>query len=304
MMPALDVLKDAGFWVSAIALATPFVFGALGALICARAGVIHLGIEGIFIAGALAGATAIAQGGGAWGGIVAASIAGTVFGILHATLTGPLRVSQPLAGIAVALLAVSLARVGAGAPGAITSAVAQISPFAPQSAAEIPAAAAALLQQMPLTFAALLIALVVAYILARTPLGLALRGCGDNPAAVEAQGRSVHGLRFGAIVAGSVLMALGGACLAFGSIEGLALNAVAGRGTVCLALAAAVAWRPLLAVAAALPFGAVAASAPYLSLHAGGPASANAPLVVIFILAIIAFTAAGRRTSWPADRSP
>jgi simple sugar transport system permease protein len=49
------------------------------------------------------------------------------------------------------------------------------------------------------------------WILYRTPLGLALSAVGDNRAAVDAQGLSVYALRTGAVVAGSALMALGGA---------------------------------------------------------------------------------------------
>jgi ABC-type uncharacterized transport system permease subunit len=42
---------------------------------------------------------------------------------------------------------------------------------------------------------------------------LAVRAVGENPAAVEAQGLSVTGLRMGAVIVGSGLMAVGGAFL-------------------------------------------------------------------------------------------
>ena len=51
----LDILLSASFWAAAIRIATPYMFGVLGALLCERSGVLNLGIEGIFTAGAMAG---------------------------------------------------------------------------------------------------------------------------------------------------------------------------------------------------------------------------------------------------------
>ena len=54
-MEFIDILFTANFWAAAIRIATPLIFGVLGALICERSGVLNLGIEGIFTAGAMAG---------------------------------------------------------------------------------------------------------------------------------------------------------------------------------------------------------------------------------------------------------
>ena len=59
MEAVLDILLSANFWAAAIRIATPLIFGVLGALICERAGVLNLGIEGIFTAGAMAGWMAV-----------------------------------------------------------------------------------------------------------------------------------------------------------------------------------------------------------------------------------------------------
>ena len=55
---------SASFWAAALRIATPLMFGVLGALICERAGVLNLGIEGIFTAGAMAGWMAVYLGRG------------------------------------------------------------------------------------------------------------------------------------------------------------------------------------------------------------------------------------------------
>jgi simple sugar transport system permease protein len=55
MEGVLEIVTSASFWAAAIRIATPLMFGVLGALLCERSGVLNLGIEGIFTAGALAG---------------------------------------------------------------------------------------------------------------------------------------------------------------------------------------------------------------------------------------------------------
>src|SRR3712207_5673933 len=104
----LDILASANFWAAAVRIATPLVFGVLGALVCERAGVLNLGIEGIFVAGAMAGWMAVWLGAGLWGGVLVAMLTGAAFGLVHAVLTVPLGLSQHVSGIGVTLLATSL----------------------------------------------------------------------------------------------------------------------------------------------------------------------------------------------------
>ena len=104
----LDILASASFWAAAVRIATPLMFGVLGALICERAGVLNLGIEGIFTAGAMAGWLTVYLGGSLWAGVAVAALTGAAFGLVHALLTVPLGLSQHVTGIGVTLLATSL----------------------------------------------------------------------------------------------------------------------------------------------------------------------------------------------------
>ena len=83
-MEIFEILITANFWAAAVRIASPLIFGVLGELICERAGVLNLGIEGIFTAGAMAGWMAVWLGLPLWGGIAVAAITGGVFGLLHA----------------------------------------------------------------------------------------------------------------------------------------------------------------------------------------------------------------------------
>ena len=62
-----ELLASAPFWVAVLRIATPLLLGTLGVLLCERAGVLNLGIEGIMVAGAFGGWLAVYQGAPLWG---------------------------------------------------------------------------------------------------------------------------------------------------------------------------------------------------------------------------------------------
>ena len=105
----LELIASAPFWVAVLRIATPLILGTLGVLMCERAGVLNLGIEGIMVAGAFAGWVTVYQGGGLWTGVLVAALTGAAFGLLHGALTVGLSLSQHVAGLGITLLATSLA---------------------------------------------------------------------------------------------------------------------------------------------------------------------------------------------------
>lgn len=253
-----DILGSANFWAAAIRIATPLIFGVLGALICERAGVLNLGIEGIFVAGAMAGWLAVYLGAGLWGGVLVAALAGALFGLLHAILTVVLGLSQHVSGIGITLLATSVSYFTYRTALPNVSTPPRIAAFQPVNIpglSDIPFFGPALFQQTPMTFLALAFVAIIAFVLYRTPLGLAIRAVGDNPASVEAQGLSVRGLRIGAVVVGSSLMALGGAFLTMSAFDAFFFGMVNGRGWICIALVVFASWQPGKALLGALLFG-------------------------------------------------
>lgn len=106
-MEIVEILFTASFWAAAIRIASPLIFATLGEVICERAGVLNLGIEGIMVAGAFAGWMAVYSGTGLWMGVGVAMVVGMVFGLLHSTLTVPFGLSQHVVGLGVTLLATS-----------------------------------------------------------------------------------------------------------------------------------------------------------------------------------------------------
>ncbi len=299
MNDTLDLLLSAPFWVAVLRIATPLVLGTLGVLLCERAGVLNLGIEGIMVAGAFVGWFAAYQGAGLWGGVLAAALAGAAFGALHALLTVGLALSQHVAGLGITLLATSLASYAyrVGFPKVETPPT--IEPFAPMSWLPLPVLDA----QTPLTLLALLLVPALAWLFARTPLGLAVRMVGENPAAAEGQGLSVAGLRSGAIVAGSALMGVAGAFLTLSAFNAFYFNMVNGRGWVCVALVVFASWRPGKALVGALLFAFFDALQLRLQQAGGGVFGIELPyqlyLMLPYAMAIVALVLVARRAGYP-----
>jgi simple sugar transport system permease protein len=221
----------------------------LGELICERAGVVNLGIEGIMTFGALSAWLAVFHGCDLWTGMLVAAASGAAFGLLHALLTVPMAQSQHVTGLGITLLATSLASFIYRLAVPAKSTPPTIMPFQP---VDLPFLNAPFLAATAPTYLALGLAAVVAYVLWRTPLGLAIRMAGEHPQGAQAQGISVLILRTGCVMVGSAIMALGGAFLSLAAFNSFVINMVQGRGWMALALVVFGAWRPGLALLGAL----------------------------------------------------
>lgn len=302
MLDALDILLTTSFWVAAIRIASPLIFATMGELICERAGILNLGIEGIMTVGAFAGWFTVYAGGDLWTGVAVAALAGAMFGLLHATLTVPLGLSQHVVGIGVTLLGISLTSFTYRLALPQVTSPPKIEAFQPwpvPGLSRIPWLGEVLFTQTPLTYLAFVTVGVVAWVLYRTPLGLAVRAAGENPSAVEAQGIGVTGIRMGAVVVGSALMAVGGAFLTMSAFNSFFFNMINGRGWICIALVVFGSWRPGKALLGAILFAAFDAYQVRLQSLTGGVVPYQLFLMLPYILSIAALVLVARRATYP-----
>ena len=300
MSDLLDILTSAPFWIATLRVATPLILGTLGVLLCERAGVLNLGIEGIMVAGAFVGWLAVYQGASLWGGVAAAGLAGMVFGALHAFLTVNLALSQHVSGLGVTMLATSLAYYAYRVSFPTVSTPPTITPFAPLAGLQgLPLIGPVLAAQTAFTLLALALVPLVAYALYRTPLGLAVRMVGENPQAAEGQGIRVGAVRFGAVVVGSGLMGLAGAFLTLSAFNSFFLNMINGRGWICVALVVFASWRPGKALLGAVLFAAFDALQLRLQQGGGGGLPYQLYLMLPYALSILALVIMARRAAYP-----
>lgn len=257
MSALFDIIASAGLWAAVLRIATPLIFGTLGALLCERAGVLNLGIEGIMTFGAMIGWLSVYHGADLWTGLLIAAIAGGMFGLLHSALTVTLGLSQHVSGLGVTLFASSFSYYVFRLVVPVAGTPPTIVPFQPISIpglSTLPFIGPAFFTQTAPTYLAILVALAMAYIVFRTPVGLAIRMTGENPHAAEAQGVNPMKVRYGAVIVGSALMGMGGAFLTLSAFNSFFPTMVQGRGWICIALVVFSSWRPGRALFGALLF--------------------------------------------------
>jgi simple sugar transport system permease protein len=222
-----------------------------------------------------------------------------VLGLLHGFLTVTLSLSQHVCGLGITLLATSLASYAYRVSFPKVDKPPTVTTFAPMEGLPVPVLNA----QTPLTLLALALVPLLAWVLYRTPLGLAVRMVGENPAAAEGQGLSVAGLRIGAIAAGSALMGVAGSFLTLAAFNAFFFDMVNGRGWVCVALVVFASWRPGKALLGALLFAFFDALQLRLQQAGGGVLGMELPYQVYLMLpygmAIVALVVMARRAAYP-----
>lgn len=303
MQALIEILISASFWAAMIRIASPLIFATMGELICERAGVLNLGIEGIMVIGAFAGWMAVYLGLPLWLGVAVAFGAGALFGLLHGILVIPFGLSQHVVGLGVTMLATSTSYFAYRLALPQVTTPPKIEPFQTLHIpvlSDLPFLGEAVFSQTALTWAGFACAGLVAFVLYRTPLGLSLRAAGENPAALSAQGVSVTGIRLGAVIVGSGLMAVGGSFLTLSAFSSFFFEMINGRGWVCIALVVFGAWKPGKALLGALLFAAFDALQIRLQQT---PIGAVVPyqlfLMAPYVLSILALIVMSRRAEVP-----
>jgi len=250
----LDIVKNLLY--IALHLATPLLLAALGEVIVERAGVINVGIEGMVLAGALAGFAVSYGTHSAVLGAVAAVGAGVTLALLSSLFAVALRSDQVVVGTAVNIL--SLGLTGVLFRALFSQSGASATAFQPISIpwlSRLPLVGEALFQQDAIGYVALLMVPACHWFLYHTMAGLRLRSVGEYPAAADASSISVPRTRTLALLFGGGMAGLAGAYLSIGYTNGFVENMSGGRGFIALAIVILGRWTPLGALGAALLFG-------------------------------------------------
>lgn len=307
---ALAVFADTSFWTASIAIAAPLMFATLGAMVCGEAGIVFLGIDGAFTAGALAALLTANSSEGDWLALLVAATYGALIGLAATTLTSPLHLPQRATGLAVTLLVSGLCQLIYSKFTAGSNALG-IKPFGPidlswvsrllhvSTISDLPyvgIVARALFHATPPVYLVLVLVFLVSYIINQTPLGLAVRACGKNANAVSAQGLSVNGLRVGAGAFGSALMAIGGASLALTDGSAFSLPTASGRGFAALVLAMITGWRTGRSFLAVLAFAMVDAYQLHLHDRVGSSLALTLSPLLPYVILLVVLLATSRST--------
>jgi len=251
-----------GFTVSLLAAAitygTAILLACLGELVTERAGVLNLGVEGMMLMGALAGAATCLATDNVWLGSLAACGAGAAMASIHVLLTVGLRANQVVSGLALTLFGAGLSAflgqpiVGVPLPTSFQTVRIPV-------LSEIPVIGRIFFQQSGMVYLSYVIAIVLWFYIAKTRGGLRLRAIGERPEAADAMGINVNLLRTWYVILGGALAGLGGAAISLDTNPGWVENITAGRGWIAVALVIFAGWNPARALLGAYLFGGVEA---------------------------------------------
>lgn len=235
----LSQIFDATLLNSTFRYITPILLAALGGLICERVGVFNIALEGLMLWGAYFAVVGSFYTENAFIGVLAAMLMGIVLAAAFGVIVIPLKGNMIVSGIALNLLTVGatifLLRAMFGVKGAFQDPKLQgLGKINLPILENIPLLGPILSGHSWLVYLSWLLVVVIYLLLFRTPLGLRMRGAGEQPEAAATLGVSVEWLRFGAILTSGALCGLAGAQLSLGQVTLFVENMSAGRGWIAV----------------------------------------------------------------------
>ncbi len=242
---------------------TPLLLAATGEIIAEKAGVVNIGLEGIFILSAFTSVTTTWMIGDPLLGMLVGLVVGLLSGVLHGVISVYWRGDQIIAGVGFnsfaygfsVLMMIYLWGSYSNSP-TVPKLQNMIYHSGPGISVTIP----------PTMIFAVVVAILAWWFLEKTPWGLKLKACGEDPHAAESMGVNVFRTRFYATIIGAGLAGIGGAFMSVGWLGSFSRNISAGRGFIALADVAFSNWNPLLGILGAFVFGLADASSTYLPL--------------------------------------
>jgi simple sugar transport system permease protein len=245
---------------TAIQATTPILLAALAGALCSRVGVFNMALEGLMLVGAFAAAATSYAAQSALVGACAAMATGAVFSLILAFGATVLAGNPVVICIGMNLLASGLTayllRAVFGVSGTFSDpgilGLAKISlPFLQA----VPLIGWGFARQTFVTWFAWGLTALIAVILFRTPVGLRLRGVGEQPDAAETLGVNVNSYRIAVVVIAGALAGLGGAQLAIGAVTVFTEDMTAGRGWIAVVAVMLGRAHPVYSALACLLFG-------------------------------------------------
>jgi simple sugar transport system permease protein len=273
---------------AALRLAIPILLAGLGGLYSERSGVVNIGLEGMMIAG-----TWFAAWGawmyGPWEGVALGVVGGAIFGLLHALATVTFNVDHIVSGVAINILGLGAMRFLSSIvyTEETGGSVIQSPPVEGVSNVDLPFLAGGNLfgwdtpdffgwlenldlffisdvagvirgftgQINWLTLIGLALVPLTAWLLWRTPWGLRLRSCGEDPWAAESLGVRVLRMKYYGVVISGVLSGLAGAFLVLVQAGIYREGMTGGRGFIGLGALIFGNWMPAGVLGGSLVFG-------------------------------------------------
>jgi ABC-type uncharacterized transport system permease subunit len=247
-----------GMLSAAVLLAVPIILGAFSGVLCERAGVVNIAIEGMMLMAAMVGALVGSVTKNMWVGLLAAVASSVLLAWVHAVLSIKYKINQIISGTVINIFST-------GMTSYLSSKFLQsyqelnnppIFPRVPiPLLADIPIIGPLFFNTNLFVYLVFLLLIILQVALFTTRWGLRLRSVGEHPKAADTLGINVFATRYMAVLLGGVVAGIGGAFFTLGSVGRFDEMMTAGKGFIGLAAMIFGNWTPLGAFFAGLLFG-------------------------------------------------
>jgi len=288
-----------GILASAIRLATPYLYAAIGETIGQTSGVLNLGVEGIMLVGGYAAFFVVLMTGNVWLGLLAAIVVGILMGLLMSVISVTLKAEQGISGIGLYMFGLGLSSLLFKTTIGTVKTVAGFPALKIPLLGDIPVIGPVFFQQSLLVYGAFLLVPLATWLLNKTTLGLKIRAVGQNPAAADSLGVDVNRVRYLSVCLGAALAGIAGASLSISLLNLFQENMTAGMGFIAVALVYFGGWKPLGVMWGALLFSTVNSIQLWMQVL-GVNISANVAVMLPYLLTIAALMFSAKRARQPA----
>jgi simple sugar transport system permease protein len=248
----------AGMLRTSVGAAVPITLGAMSGILCERAGVVNIAIEGMMLSSALMSTLIGSVTGNLWLGLLAGLLTGATLAFIHAVLAIRYKVDQIISGTVINIFST-------GITSFISAKFMQVyqelnNPGTFQSwpvpiLSDIPIIGGIFFTSNIFTYGAYILLIVIHVGLFYTRWGLRVRAVGEHPKAADTLGINVFRTRYINVVLGGMAAGFGGAYFTLGSVGRFDEVMTAGRGFIGLAAMIFGNWSPFGAFGASLIFG-------------------------------------------------
>ncbi len=227
---------DLSLFATAIRTATPVAVAAMGGIMCQRAGIFNIGLEGMMLAGAFgASAGMVWFNGNLLMGLLTAVVFSMILASVYALAVIKLRANAIVSSISINLFGVGLTsyllRVLFKASGSLKPPVVPvIPPLEIPVLKDIPVLGELFSGQNYMVYVCILLMIITSILLYKTHFGLSVCSIGESSDIAEAAGIKVGRVKLLAILWSGFCCGLAGAYMSTVSIQQFTENMVAGRG--------------------------------------------------------------------------
>lgn len=251
-------LNLAGMLSSTVLLAVPITLGAFSGILCERAGVVNIAIEGMMLMAAMVGALMGSVTHSMWLGLFFGVLASVLLALLHAVLSIKYKINQIISGTVINIFSTGM-----------TSFLSQkflqvhqelnnpvmFQRFEIPFLAKIPLLGPIFFNTNFFVYLMFVLLIVIQVALFSTRWGLRMRSVGEHPKAADTLGINVIKTRYMAVLLGGFVAGLAGTFYTLGSVGRFDEGMTAGKGFIGLAAMIFGNYTPIGAMGAGLLFG-------------------------------------------------